>query len=760
MPAFNNYFLTRRAIQSIRNCTSDFEVILIDNGSTDETESVFGSLAKQVPCLEYVRNDVNIGFTKALNQGLARAQGKYCIWLNNDVMVTEYWADKMASHIQCSAEQVGVDRIGIVGPVSNAVAGSQLLDIPWYKPDLVHQVALDVWRANTHKAFLADFVSGFCLMHPKALLDEIGFPDESYSPGGYEDNDFVLRAREKGIYSVIAADTFVHHDMSATMRFPEFKHYRGGLINTKKFYSNWLSPKNQRLTTVYTCNNITDIFIQSLLHSAAFSDHVVVILDGVKDDGTKLTSLAPPNISFFDLDKKVSEFERRTFAYQKALQTNCDWILCLDSDEMLESKVNKAYMQRLMRHPNPQVRFIGFPVFNLWDTEDTWRVDGAWGEMHGPRMFRVLPGLNLVSPNKTGLHMFHTPQPTIEGTRYASAKILHYGYVREEDRLAKFRHYTAQDTSPDPSRVGGDSYEHLISNSYTLHRYKGPQTVSFNMLYNGEFVHTVQLLDMLYAAVDDIHIQANADQDGAFFIGKIFNCPVHIDKFNNDFAKARNKLKSKSTADWILYLDPDEIMHPAFPKTLQRLIEDDVDGFLFTFENHHEKGAPTYSDSIRLFKNRKEFKFRSPVHENLDDAFKSDRYRIAQLPWTVIHLGATAGYKTETKTIQYYEKLNERAIRENPDSPLAHFNMALCHLHRKDNLTARNCFLRAADLDKNYYHPRLQLGLMSMVEARDRFFEVQSIIPEHHRLYGQVQHVLDLLVEAIGNNDNGSEQHG
>jgi O-antigen biosynthesis protein len=71
-------------------------LIVIDNGSTDETELYLAGVRDMaaVP-VTVIRNTTNLGFPAAINQGLRVARGEYLVLLNNDVVVTDGWLDQL-----------------------------------------------------------------------------------------------------------------------------------------------------------------------------------------------------------------------------------------------------------------------------------------------------------------------------------------------------------------------------------------------------------------------------------------------------------------------------------------------------------------------------------------------------------------------------------------------------------------------------------------------------------------------------------------
>jgi glycosyltransferase involved in cell wall biosynthesis len=85
MPVFNGADFIRCSVQSIlAQDYQDFELIIADNASTDETESICRELAERDPRIRYYRNDVNLGAARNYNKVFELARGEYFKWAAHD----------------------------------------------------------------------------------------------------------------------------------------------------------------------------------------------------------------------------------------------------------------------------------------------------------------------------------------------------------------------------------------------------------------------------------------------------------------------------------------------------------------------------------------------------------------------------------------------------------------------------------------------------------------------------------------------------
>jgi GT2 family glycosyltransferase len=251
VPCWNQWEFTRLCLESLFcNTRSPWELIAIDNGSTDRTGDELAAIHRAAPVpVTLIRNSRNIGFPAAINQGFQVASGEYLVLLNNDAVVTEAWLDHLIALASVGKgttnEVVGGElglggsckrgtgtaktrsqspfckraegTIGLAGPMSNYAAPPQLVEaVPYRDMDGMHAFARR-WRdEHRGKWFTVPKLSGFCMLVTRAVYDAIGGMDERFGLGLFDDDDLAERARRAGFELAVAHDLFVHHFGSRT----------------------------------------------------------------------------------------------------------------------------------------------------------------------------------------------------------------------------------------------------------------------------------------------------------------------------------------------------------------------------------------------------------------------------------------------------------------------------------------------------------------------------------------------------------------
>jgi GT2 family glycosyltransferase len=205
---------TALCLQSIFSQTSHpaYEVIVVDNNSSDGTQEYLKSLAEREPRLRLVLNTSNRGFAGGNNDGIRAANGDFLVLLNSDTLVTVDWLPRLVNALEkdCS--------IGLVGPVSNAVGNEQKIYTSGTTVDEILAEGLKWSEMSKGDAFDTERLGFFCVALRRDVLKVVGFLDEAYDLGFYEDDDFCIRVSKAGYRLVCLEDVFVYHRGSASFK--------------------------------------------------------------------------------------------------------------------------------------------------------------------------------------------------------------------------------------------------------------------------------------------------------------------------------------------------------------------------------------------------------------------------------------------------------------------------------------------------------------------------------------------------------------
>ncbi len=205
IPVFNGRTLLKGCVDSLRkHTTAPHEIIVVNNGSDAATTRYIRSLRG----VRVIANRSNLGFARAVNQGMRAARGRYIGWINSDTVCTPEWLERMIDALQSDPA------IAAVGPMTNRSAGAQVVRL---KRDAGSDPkALDRYArawSMMHDGQRRDVrrLTGFFTLFKRRAVDEVGLLDERFGTGCYEDYDYCLRLRQAGYRLALAMDVFIHH---------------------------------------------------------------------------------------------------------------------------------------------------------------------------------------------------------------------------------------------------------------------------------------------------------------------------------------------------------------------------------------------------------------------------------------------------------------------------------------------------------------------------------------------------------------------
>ena len=222
---------TQMCVASIlKHTRMPYEMIFIDIGSLDGTEDYLTGLKQGLNQVrvEIVRTPTDLGIPAACRDAIDRCRGEYVVFLNNDIIVTAGWINKMIGLMESSTS------LGMVGPMSNFTIHPQLVETVPYRSgrrkqlragdeasgshglidlDALNAFAEEMHKENQGKWLRAERLGPFCLMIRRELIKKF---DKQGTFGKYDltlfDTDILsARVRQLGYNLAVCRDLFIHH---------------------------------------------------------------------------------------------------------------------------------------------------------------------------------------------------------------------------------------------------------------------------------------------------------------------------------------------------------------------------------------------------------------------------------------------------------------------------------------------------------------------------------------------------------------------
>ncbi|VVB79192.1 Glycosyl transferase family 2 [uncultured archaeon] len=219
----DNLEVTERFISSIKQYTTNYELILIDNGSKDKKAIDFVKKSAEV----YFRFNKRTDLAKAWNKGISLCRGKYIAVVNNDTVVPPKWFEPLKETLDKNK------KAGLVSPMTFMMIkgiyfkykGLTNFDKTFSKPFKLVKFKDVVWGE-------------FCVFKKEALK-KVGGYSEIYKEASGEDLDICFKLYSKGYDIYVDPRVFVYHQGEATKVFEGEKRSKLWTKNFNLFKSQW-----------------------------------------------------------------------------------------------------------------------------------------------------------------------------------------------------------------------------------------------------------------------------------------------------------------------------------------------------------------------------------------------------------------------------------------------------------------------------------------------------------------------------------------
>jgi glycosyltransferase involved in cell wall biosynthesis len=179
IPTYNRAHLINRSIQSVLDQTyQDFEIIVVDDASSDNTEEVVTSLDNER--ISYIRHEKNKGAAAARNTGIKLARGYYIAFQDSDDIWLQEKLEKQMKVFKTESPNIGVVYVGCSRIIGNNTINYFPSSQVSTKEGNIHQQLLDL-----------NFVTTASILAPIEYLEKVGMFDENFPR--LQDWDLVIR---------------------------------------------------------------------------------------------------------------------------------------------------------------------------------------------------------------------------------------------------------------------------------------------------------------------------------------------------------------------------------------------------------------------------------------------------------------------------------------------------------------------------------------------------------------------------------------
>ena len=258
------------------------------------------------------------------------------------------------------------------------------------------------------------------------------------------------------------------------------------------------------------------------------------------------------------------------------------------------------------------------------------------------------------------------------------------------------------------------------------------EKISLCMIVKNEGQNLSRCLNSVSSLVNEIIVVDTGSTDSTCKIAHQYGATIHHFLWNDNFSDARNASLELAQGDWILFLDADEELSPDSQEILIRLTENiTIEGYFVKILNHlgKEGWIETVPDLVfRLFRNKKEYRFRGAIHEQIADVILEKnpgaRYQVAE-ELIIIHHGYLDEVIEEKDKKYRNLKIIEKELTLYPNNRLLQYHYGV-ELFRAERYAEAAAVLiqSATDIDPNtIYLPKLLRYIVMAQQSSSQLHE-------------------------------------
>lgn len=212
----------------------NYEVVVLDNLSTDGTRAVAARYAGADARIHYIAHTANAGFAGGNNLAAAAARGSYLVFLNPDTIVTPGWIHRLVRH--CETEP----RTGALAAVTNFSGNQTKIDFRYSNAVEMEHFALALAEQRRGERLEVPVAPLYAVMVPRRVWEQVGELDPGFEVGMFEDDDFSLRIQRAGFAVSAAEDCFIHHFGNGSFaKIPQGEALRVFEANRRRYEQKW-----------------------------------------------------------------------------------------------------------------------------------------------------------------------------------------------------------------------------------------------------------------------------------------------------------------------------------------------------------------------------------------------------------------------------------------------------------------------------------------------------------------------------------------